>query len=92
MKPVIFLPSFDRSFRKLPAALQEKTTVASGKFFDFLASGQLSPGLGYKKLGGNKYEFRVDIRLRVVIRDDEDAVCFLIVGDHEDVRRLLRSY
>ena len=67
MKRIIILPSFERSVKKLTR--QDKFNLAESleSFNLFLLSGELPVGFGFKKINHDKYEFRVDIRLRVIV-------------------------
>ena len=69
MRQIVVLPSFDRCVRNRDPFDKKQLIQALEKFNEFLASGQLSAGLGFKKINHNKYEFRVTIRLRVVLID-----------------------
>ena len=92
MKDIVILPSFDRSAKKLPHADRQKLTEAMEKFNRFLLTGEIGAGLGFKKINHDKFEFRIDIRLRVVFKQDREAVYFVLAGDHDDVKRYLKTY
>ena len=82
---------FRTQLRKLPPHDQRKAGAALEGFLAAL-TGQMPAGLGFKKINGDKYELRVDLRLRIVMKSDgETFVCHLI-GNHEDVKRYLRTY
>ncbi len=91
MKPVVVLASFERSLKRLDPQDQEKVIAALEDFLQSRALGALRPGHGFKKLDRTKYEFRVDIRLRVLLREVPEAICLFFVGGHDDVRRLLKA-
>lgn len=55
-------------------------------------SGQMAPGLGFKKINGDKYEIRVDIRIRIVMKAEGDTLVCHLIGDHDSVRRYLKAY
>ena len=57
-----------------------------------LTAGQLPAGLGFKKINGDKYAWRVDLRLRVVMKAEGDTLVCHLIGNHEDVKRYLRTY
>lgn len=92
MKKVYILPSFERSVKKLTP--QEKDLLAKRleSFNQYLEKGQRSSGFGLKKISQNNYEFRLDIRLRLILKADKEAYYLVLVGDHNDVRRYLREY
>ena len=92
MTLIKILPSFERSAKKL--TMQEKTRLAGSleKFNAFLVAGQTSGGLNFKKINHDKYEFRVDDRLRVVIKKEADIYYLVLVGDHARIRQYLRNF
>lgn len=92
MKKVIPLPSFERAAKKLGPQAKELLAKSLEAFNSFLVSGQLTAGLRFKKINHDKYEFRVDIRLRVIVKKEGDAFYLVLVGTHDEVRRYLREY
>jgi len=63
--------------------------MALEKFNDFLVTGRISSGLGFKKIRHNIFEFRIDIRLRVIVKDEDDTLYMVLAGSHEDIERYL---
>lgn len=92
MKRILILSSFERSVKKL--TLHDKNSLAESleAFNSFLLTGELPAGFGFKKIAPDKYEFRVDIRLRVVVRIEGDEYYLVLAGDHDEVKRYLRRY
>lgn len=92
MKKVSILPSFKRSAKKLTT--QEKKALAGGLevFNNYLLTGQVPFGFRFKKINHDKYEFRIDIRLRVVIKEEDDILYLVLVGDYDEVKRYLRNF
>lgn len=92
MKRVASLPSFERSLKALTP--QQKQALRRGlhAFNQFLVTGALPPGLGYKKINGDKYELRADIRLRVILKLVADCYYLVLVGNHDQVKRYLKQY
>ena len=89
MKRVFILPSFERSAKKLAPPDKKKLAESLEAFNAFLLSGIVPVGLGFKKINHDKYEFRVDIRLRVVVKVEENDYYLVLVGSHDEVRRYL---
>jgi len=58
---------------------------------NFLVTGILPKGLGFKKLIDDLYELRVDIRLRVILKIEKDIVFLVLVGSHNDIKRYLKK-
>lgn len=92
MKRVVILPSFARTFKKLDVVAGGKVVASLEQFNAFLASGQVSAGLGFKKINHDKYEFRVDMRLRIVMKLEKDIFYLALVGNHDAIRKYLRNF
>lgn len=92
MRRVVISPSFERSVKKLTAQEKKQLAIALEKLNSFLISGQAPFGLGFKKINHDKYEFRVDIRLRVIIKIEGDILYLVLAGGHEEVRRYLKNF
>ncbi len=92
MRKVAVLPSFERSLRKL-ALTQRKQVAESLEAFNlFLLSGEFTPGFRFKKINCDKYEFRVDLRLRIIVKCEGDTFYLVLVGNHDEVKRYLRTF
>jgi len=92
MKRILILPSFERSVRKLSRQDEKSLAESLEVFNSFLLSGELPTGFGFKKINHDKYEFRVDIRLRVVVKVEGEDYYLVLAGNHDDVKRYLRRY
>ena len=92
MKRILILPSFERSVKKLTR--QDKDNIAESLegLNLFLLSGQAPAGFGFKKINHDKYEFRVDIRLRVVVKVEGGDYYLVLAGNHDEIKRYLRHY
>ena len=85
-----FAPSFDRSFTRLPPDRRRRVRQGVDRLIDLFDQGQLPSGFGFKRLRGNMWEFRVGLSDRVIFILEGSVVTFVMVGDHEDVRRYLK--
>ncbi len=92
MKKIVILSSFERSLKKLSPQDKKQTAESLESFNSMLVSGSFPAGLGFKKINHDKYELRVNIRLRVIIKSEGDTYYLVLVGSHDDVRRYLRDY
>lgn len=92
MRIIKILPSFERSLKKLSLHDKDKLKKTLVQFNEFLISDIMPAGLGFKKINHDKYEIRVDIRIRIIIKIDRECVYFVLAGSHDDVRRYLRDY
>lgn len=92
MRQVVALPSFATSARRLSPPDKEQLAESLEQFNHFLLTGILPLGLGFKKIGHDKYEFRAGLRLRIVAKADSNTYYLVFVGSHDEVRRYLRKY
>ncbi|MFA5337437.1 MAG: hypothetical protein WC330_03790 [Candidatus Omnitrophota bacterium] len=92
MRIVKILPSFERSLKKLSSRDKDKLKQTLIQFNEFLVSGVLPVGLGFKKINHDKYELRVDIRIRVIIKIEKEYIYLVLAGSHDSVKRYLREY
>ena len=49
-------------------------------------------GIGLTKLADSLWEFRVSLALRILFRWEGQAVTFLFIGNHNEVRQFLQHY
>lgn len=92
MKRILILSSFERSVKKLTRQNKNNLAESLEAFNLFLLSGELPAGFGFKKINHDKYEFRVDIRLRVVVKVEGEDYYLVFAGNHDEVKRYLRHY
>ena len=86
-----YLSSFDRSFKALSQPQRAKVKKALEKVFDFIEKGQRPSGLGLKKLVKDYWEIRVDRSLRLIFQQGDELLTFILVGDHNQIRRFLKK-
>ena len=92
MNALVVSNRFQKQLRKLSSRDQQHAAAALKELLSALQSGRLPAGLGFKKINGDKYELRVDLRLRVVMKRDGDTLVCHLIGNHDEVRRYLRTY
>ncbi|MDD5422691.1 MAG: hypothetical protein PHT32_04640 [Candidatus Omnitrophica bacterium] len=92
MKRILILSSFERSVKKLTRQDKDNLAESLEGFNSFLLSGEAPAGLGFKKINHDKYEFRIDIRLRVVVKVEGGDYYLVLAGNHDEVKRYLRHY
>lgn len=92
MKTIFILPSFERSVKRLNH--QDKRQLAQGLevFNTYLLTGQAPFGLRFKKINHDKYEFRITIKLRVIIKMTENDVYLVLAGNHDEITRYLKNF
>lgn len=86
-----YQPSFLAATRHLTAAQAARLWKAVERFQRAMESGQWSKGLGLTHLRDAYFEFRVDMRLRVIYRRHDDLIQYVLYGTHDQVRRFLKS-
>ena len=92
MKKLAVSRHFQKQLKKLSHQDQDKVAAALRVFLESLKRQGLPAGLGFKKINGDKYEIRVDIHHRIVMKLDGDTFVCHLVGSHDAVRRYLRDY
>ncbi len=92
MKYIVSLPSFDRDIKKFKQEKKERLKNALEAFNHFVATGKRAFGFRFKKINKNKFEFRVDIRLRVVTKLQGNTFYLVKAGNHDEVKRYLRRF
>ena len=90
MKYIVFR-SFDKKFDSYYKHEQEIITETIGSIKKYLETNQAPYGLRIKKLSKRIYEGRIDIRLRIAYFREKDIVKFFCLGNHDDIRRCLKS-
>ena len=83
-------PAFDRMLRRLPADRKTRVKEVIQQLVVFFETRQQPQGLGLKRLRSDYWEIRAGLGERVVFRLSGDVVEFIIVGDHDEIRRFLR--
>ena len=82
---VDYLASYDRSFRKLPASIQDRTVTALETLFHYFQTGQRPHGLGLKRLHRRYWEIRVGLDIRVLFELGPNRLTVVFVGNHHAV-------
>jgi len=87
---------FEKNLRRVSSQDRVRTAEALGQIIRYFETHQAPEGLGLKKLFsrvglGAVFEARVSLALRILFTVYEEVVTFLTVGDHDEVRRFIRS-
>ena len=83
--------SFDKVFKKLGLSRQEKVIDAISILIDFFENRKKAKGLGLKNLRENYWEIRVNVKHRIIFTLEKDKVAFIIVGNHDEIKKFLRN-
>ena len=88
---------FLKAFQRLGVQDRHRSTEAVEQIRIFFETRHAPEGLGLKKLFsreglGAVCEARATISLRIVFAVQQDTVTWLMVGDHDEVRRFIRTF
>jgi hypothetical protein len=83
--------AFERGFRALPRNRQERVMQAMERLNRLFVHGERPEGLGLKQLRHGIWEVRAGLADRLLFQREEDEIQFLLVGDHNDIKRRLKQ-
>lgn len=83
--------AFKRAYEKLDSSRRKRVDRVLRQLAVLYAQSERPFGIGLKSLKPNVWEVRAGLGDRVLFRWTGDTVEFLFVGNHDEVRRLLRS-
>lgn len=86
-----FQSSFDRCFKKLTPQKQRIVLSAIEELQIFYDTNLLIPGLGLKNLRKQYWEIRATLQDRIIFSLKDNTINFVLVGNHEDVRKFLKN-
>ena len=87
-----FKPSFERSIKALNSDDKEEIKSITLYLIDILSKDRpLHQGIGLKRLQGLYWEVRKGIKTRILFRWQKDLVEFILAGNHDDIKRFLKS-
>lgn len=90
---VSFKKSFEKSFKNRPKAESSSALEAIDSFLKVVETGGKPPaGLGLTQLGGNYWEIRSSLGLRILFSWANDSISFYFQGNHDDIRRFLKRH
>lgn len=90
MSRIYYLPSFAKQLRKLRDREAKAAEEALVAFDHFVRTGEKTIGLGLKKLASDKFEIRVDLKNRIVMKKIGEDYFIALYGDHASIERFLR--
>ncbi len=85
-----FLRSFDEALSALHGKDRKKAQASVERLLDYFDGGPKPLGLGLRKLQGHFWEIRSGLDRRILFTLEGDLAVFVIVGDHDEIRRRLR--
>ena len=88
-----FKPSFDRSVKSFLDDEKAEVKSLAIELVDMLSRDKsISKGVGLKRLQGKFWEARKGLKTRILFRWDGELVEFVLVGNHDDVRKFLKTH
>lgn len=85
-----YAESFHQTTKGLSKNQAKKLLKAFEKFESAWEKGQIPQGLGLTHLRYSFYEFRVELRARVLFQKEKERIYYLLYGSHDDIRRFLK--
>jgi hypothetical protein len=82
---------FRAAVRRFPKARRRVIAHTIDAVRDGFGSPHLHSGLGVRRLRRNYFECRVSLQIRLVFRADRSLLLFLTTGDHDHVRKFLKT-
>jgi mRNA-degrading endonuclease YafQ of YafQ-DinJ toxin-antitoxin module len=92
MRQIEYKRSFDKSYHKLDRKNQVLAALAIETFLNGLEHQKMPAGLGLKRLEGDLWEIRADIRVRIAFRMSQNYIEFGLVGTHGTIRNYLKNF
>ena len=87
-----FKPSFNRSVKSFRGREKEEIKRVALQAIDILSQDRIiHKGIGLKRLKGDFWEIRKDVKARILFRWQGDLVEFILTGDHNDIKRFLKN-
>lgn len=83
--------AFQRTFQSLPESRRERVIEAMEKLDRLFTKGEKPLGLGLKPLRHGILEIRAGLLDRILFRREGDLIQFLLVGNHNDIKRFLKK-
>ena len=88
-----FKPSFDRSVKSFSDDQKSQIKDLAIGLVEMLAQDRgIYKGIGLKRLRDNFWEIRKGLKTRILFRWNGDCVEFVLAGNHDDVRRFLKTH
>ncbi|MBI5386598.1 MAG: hypothetical protein HZA90_18155 [Verrucomicrobia bacterium] len=91
MKRAILPPDFREKLRSLPKELRREIGVAITDLEGGFGEPHRHRGLGIRALRDDYFEIRIGLKLRLVFRNIPQGLVCEMIGDHDDVKRFLKS-
>ena len=87
----LYKREFLKRFDSYHQAIQELIIKTDQQIKEYLMTGLAPYGLRVRKIGPKTFEARVSDRIRVVWVKEKELVSFVLLGDHDEVRRFIKQ-
>lgn len=84
-------PDVLRRLRKLPRAEKVECLLALCELVESFGQPHVHSGLGIRKLGDTLFECRGSLALRFIFEDRRTDLFVAFLGNHDDIKSLLKS-
>ena len=88
----VLLKSFVRKYDRYNKQEQKLILDTLKEIQDYITSNKAPYGLRIKKLSDKIYEARINIHLRIAFFKDKNMIKFFCLGNHEDIKRMLKTF
>lgn len=88
---IVMIDAFLVALANLPAEQRIAALLAMAEIREAFRKPHLHSGLGLRKIGRDLWEIRAGLHLRIVFHLSNDLAEIRLIGNHDDVRRFLRS-
>jgi hypothetical protein len=92
LKRVILLPEFRKLLRSLPKAQRQQIGRALTELENAFGQPHQHRGLGVRPLREDYYELRLGLNQHLVFSNSEAGLVCEALGNHDDVKRFLKSH
>lgn len=90
-KSLIIHPAVQAKAAELPEPEKQAVWMALGRLCEEFGQPHLHSGLGIRKLSRRSFECRAGLQWRLVFRDEPEGLIVRFLGNHDEVRQLIKS-
>ena len=90
-KPLAIDPGVLRRLRELPKSQRAECLLALCELTESFGRPHVHSGLGIRKLGEKLFECRADLALRFIFQDRPSDLFVSFLGNHDEIKTLLKS-
>ena len=91
MKAIRIHPVLLREIRAKPAAERRQVGERIAEAQRYIGQPHTHRGVGLRKLQDDWYEIRAGLKQRLIFEDTPPALVFEFLGNHDEVKRFLKS-